>query len=204
MVPMTEPIYRLRSLGQYVKFTGVLLFTALFMLSLYIDPNVDGVFPPIIVGAGIALIASVFFLMPCLLLDRDGIRIQNWFVDRWISWRHYTELDTRFGMHIVSDGHSDPVSSYPGSGGLTRGRERMSSSLLGKSQPKPVYIPLRDAGQSSHQAGLGDASSLIARMGKEFAQAAPDRPRTAIINPLRIGLVIVGAALIVIGIQAIV
>ena len=201
---MTEPIYRLRSSGQYVKFVFALIFIALFMLSLYLDPNTHGFFPPILIGAGLVLIAYVFFIMPSLLLDRDGMKIHNWFVDRTLSWRDFDKIDSRFGLHIISADASDPVSSYPGSGGLTRGRERMGSSPLAKNEPKPAYIPIHDSGQHNQQAALRDATSLIVRMAEQFGTTAPHRPRTRMVNPMRIALVIVGVALVVLGIQAIV
>lgn len=204
MVTMTEPIYRLRSSGQYVKFVLALVFIALFMLSLYLDPNTHGFFPPILIGAGLTLIAYVFFIMPSLLLDRDGVTIHNWFVDRWLSWRDFVEIDSRFGLHIISTDASDPVSAYPGSGGLTRGRERMSSSPLAKDEPKPAYIPIHESGQHNQQAALRDATSLIVRMAEEFGTAAPHRSRTRMLNPMRIALVIIGIALAVLGVQAII
>lgn len=202
---MTEPIYRLRSTGQYVKFTISLIFVALFTLSLYLDPNTEGFLPPLIIAFGAGLIAYVFFFQPTLILDRDGITIQNWFVDRELSWKDYESLDTRFGMHIVSEGHSDPVSSYPGSGGLTRGREQLSArSPLAKSEPKQTYIPVHDSGQHSLQPSLKEASSLIARMAREFTRTAPHRPRVRTVNPMRIGILLIGLSLIVLGIEAIV
>lgn len=202
---MTEPIYRLRSTGQFIRFGVSLIFIALFVISLYIDPASEGVLAPLIIAAGATLIAYVFFLQPALRLDRDGIHIQNWFVDRWISWRDYDTLDTRFGMHIVSADHSDPVSSYPGSGGLARGREQLKpGNPLAKSEPKRNYIPVHDAGQYSLHPPMREASSLISRMAREFTRTAPHRPRTTTVNLMRIGIVIIGLALIVLGIQDIV
>ncbi|AZN30815.1 hypothetical protein EJO69_11265 [Flaviflexus salsibiostraticola] len=202
---MTEPIYRLRSTGQYVRFGVSLVFIALFVASLYIDPATEGFFPPLIIALGAVLIVFIFFYQPALHLDRDGLHIQNWFVDRWVSWRDYDTLDTRFGMQILSPGNSDPVSSFPGSGGLTRGREQLRpGNPLAKSEPKHTYIPVHDAGQHTLVPSIREASSLISRMAREFSRTAPHRPRTTSVNPMRIGTVIIGLALIVLGVQEIV
>ncbi len=205
MVTMTEPIYRLRSTGQYVKFVIALIFIALFVLSLYLDPNTDGFFPPIIIALGAGLVAYVFFYLPTLYLDRDGLHIHNWFMDRVLSWRDFEKLDTRFGMHIISADASDPVTCYPGTGGLTQGRKMLTtSSPLARSEPKQTYIPVHESGQYNLQPSLNEASSLITRMAKEFSRTSPHRPRTKTVNPMRVAMAMIGIALIIIGIQAII
>lgn len=197
---MTEPIYRLRSTSQFVKAIFLVLFFGIFMVATYIDPNSAGIHGPIIVLVGGLLITYVFFYQPALLLDRDGITAINWFTNRSVSWKDFQELDTRLGMHIVSSAHSDIVSSYPGSGGLSRGRQALPvGSRFGKSKESQSYIRLVDSGQHQHRASMKEASSLVRRMADECTRTAPNRPRTKSVDPIRIGLVVIGAALIYFG-----
>lgn len=198
---MNEPIYRLRSTGQYTKLVLLLFFFLFIVVSLYLDPYSEGFFPPLVFALGGILVAYVFFYQPHVLLTRDGITAANWFFDRSVSWKDYDQLDMRYGMYIMSEGgHSDAVSSYPGTGGIAKGREQLSpSSPLAKTQKQEKYIRIHESGQYNHTASQKEASSLINRMAKEFARDATYAPRTKTIQPIRVAILLIGASLIALG-----
>lgn len=200
MGDMTEPIYRLRSTGQYAKAFFLAVFFLIFLIVTLIDPNAVGFSGPLMVFAGGLLLAYVFFINPSLNLDREGLTAVNWFTNRTITWKDYSDLDMRLGMHIVSSTHSDIVSSFPGSGGLSRGRTALpKSNPFHRTPSESKYIRLNEAGQYKYTTNMKEAASLVQRMSEEYTRTAPDRPRTKTIDPMRVGIAVIAVALIYFG-----
>lgn len=78
-----------------------------------------------------------------MIVDQEGVETRNWVYRVRVPWNQYRKLDTRFGMYFVSSDRRDVVASYPGAGGLSKGREELGPNhRLGKSTPKSAGLPL--------------------------------------------------------------
>ncbi|MGO1590515.1 MAG: hypothetical protein ACTHW1_03115 [Ancrocorticia sp.] len=156
------PRYVLRNRSQVLKGILLIIFGAALVLITVFDEVAGSLVPPGMAALGLAGIAASIFLMPRVILRPDGVETHNWIFRVWVPWNHYRELDTKFGMYIVSSDHKDVVASYPGAGGLSKGREELGAKhKLGKSAPNSPGLPLHTDGTVVHWADMSQAIGLI-------------------------------------------
>lgn len=157
-----SPRYILRNRSQALKGYLLILLGVALLVVTAIDPVNGSYVPPGLAALGLAGIAASVFILPRLIVSSEGIEAQNWLFRVQIPWNHYRELDTRFGMYIVSSDHKDVVASYPASGGISKGREQLGPKhRIGSSAKNSPALPLHTSGTRKHWADMQQAAGLI-------------------------------------------
>ena len=159
---MQGPRYILRNRSQVLKGILLIAFGAALLVVTALDPVEVSFLPPGMAALGLAGIAAAVFILPRVIVDQEGVETRNWVYRVRVPWNQYRKLDTRFGMYFVSSDHRDVVASYPGAGGLSKGREELGPNhRLGKSTPKSAGLPLHTSGTKKHWADMDQAIGLI-------------------------------------------
>ncbi len=147
-----EPVYLLRNRSQFVKGGALVIFGFIVFAISLIDSNRVSLIPPILIIVGICGFAVGFFFLPYLSVDASGILTVNWLRTITIPWAAYRGVSSRFGLEILSDdGARNSVACFPGSGGISVGRDRLGGPRPSGVDPDAVGQSMRHAPQ--HPAG---------------------------------------------------
>ena len=156
------PTYVLRNRSQVLKGILLIIFGAVLVVVTAFDPVEASYLPPGLAALGLVGIASSVFILPRVVVSPAGVETRNWMFRVAVPWNHYRELETKFGMYLVSTDTKDVVASYPGSGGISKGREELGEKhRLGRSTPKSASLPLHTEGSVRHWADMNQAIGLV-------------------------------------------
>lgn len=125
-------MYYLRNRSQLFKGGFTLFLGLLFVIATLIDDVRGSLLPPSLACAGLFLSAWVFFFSPSMHVTSEGIFVRNWLRLIRVPWATYQGYKSRYGLVIVTEKKEYPVSSFPGSGGLSQGREQISEARRSK------------------------------------------------------------------------
>ncbi|MBE6483204.1 MAG: hypothetical protein E7Z96_00245 [Actinomycetaceae bacterium] len=112
-----EPNYYLRTTSQYVT-AGILgAIAAILLVVQVIQTGLRDLFFTAVFAIGVLVIALVFYLMPNLEVNRDGIVIHNTFTRVFIPYGQLAATETRWGLRLTAaNGKTYAVRSFSGSG----------------------------------------------------------------------------------------
>lgn len=165
-------MYYLRNRSQIFKGLLTSFLGVFFVVATLIDEVSSPLLIPLLICVGLLLCAWVFFFQPSVRFDSHGIQLHNWLRSIHVPWSAYRGYKSRYGLVIVSAVAEYPVACYPGSGGLSKGREHINQAR-GKE-----IIPWLKPSQNLQWAQMKQARWALDAAAKEagaYAEPVPER-----------------------------
>lgn len=134
--------FHLRNSQQAVKGSLLVTFAIFIEAASVMDSARASLIPPTLIASGILALAYVFYFRPYVLLDDEGITLQNWIRTVRIPWEEYSGHVSKLGLEILSGQGSDAVACYPRSIKRSdRWNRKTDSSRGGFGPSRQAYRP---------------------------------------------------------------
>ncbi len=204
MADVKEPRYVLRNRSQIIKGVVLCMIGLVFVIATLIEgTRLVTLIPPLLVCGGAIGTAAVLYFLPAVTLDTAGVTVRNWVRSVRIPWSEFTGVENRYDTAVLSSvrgvPHRDTVASFPGSGGITRGRDRLSDSHpLHRSESGPSSPMSFTATSGTHTRWITfrQFPSALERYREKHARRGGGTPRVQHVEP--VSAVILGLSLLLI------